>query len=214
MGILFIRAGTPVNSFSSTFSNTENPISEGGIWINGGTDGLDWQDIQTASGYAFGTGNSPFGGDYNDPIAHLNPSRHNISVDHYIEATVFKTGDAPADGSAELELLLRFEITANNARGYEILCPWAGGGQVMRWNGPVNDFTDMSANGALDALVDGDVIRAQIIGNDVKVYQNGVLKMTASPTTWSDGNPGMGFFARTHDMTTFGWKDFITGNAT
>jgi hypothetical protein len=41
--------------YSTNFDLTENPISEGGIWTNGGTDGQGWKDVRTASGYAFGT---------------------------------------------------------------------------------------------------------------------------------------------------------------
>ena len=33
----------------------ENPISEGGNWINGGATGLEWGNVQTSAGLAFGT---------------------------------------------------------------------------------------------------------------------------------------------------------------
>src|SRR5438874_4698763 len=42
-------------SYSTNFSATENPISEGGKWINGGTTGRDWGNVQSTPGLAFGT---------------------------------------------------------------------------------------------------------------------------------------------------------------
>src|SRR5215813_11451279 len=43
-------------SYSTTFPLTENPISEGGSWTNGGATGLDWANVQTTPGLSFGTG--------------------------------------------------------------------------------------------------------------------------------------------------------------
>src|SRR5260221_3225667 len=48
--------------YTTTFSRAENPISEGGKWLNGQTDGLDWNDVRSTPGFAFGTeigGNRP-----------------------------------------------------------------------------------------------------------------------------------------------------------
>ena len=33
--------------YTTNFSGAENPISEGGRWLNGQTDGLDWTDVRT-----------------------------------------------------------------------------------------------------------------------------------------------------------------------
>src|SRR5208337_935597 len=46
---------TSGNSYTTNFPLTENPISEGGRWINGGTVGLDWTNVRTTPGLAFGT---------------------------------------------------------------------------------------------------------------------------------------------------------------
>jgi hypothetical protein len=43
-------------SYSTTFPLTENPISEGGSWTNGGATGLGWANVQTTPGLSFGTG--------------------------------------------------------------------------------------------------------------------------------------------------------------
>ena len=42
------------NSYSTNFPLTEDPISEGGRWINGSV-GLDWKNCRTTPGLAFGT---------------------------------------------------------------------------------------------------------------------------------------------------------------
>src|SRR5271157_2606883 len=60
--------------YITNFTRTENPISEGGIWLNGQTDGLDWTDVRTTPGFAFGTemgGNRPDPQKYDDSTAVL-----------------------------------------------------------------------------------------------------------------------------------------------
>src|ERR1700704_5961227 len=41
-------------SYQTDFPATENPISEGGRWINGGLLGLDWTNVSTTPGLAIG----------------------------------------------------------------------------------------------------------------------------------------------------------------
>ena len=48
-------APTYCTSVHYDFPLAENPISENGTWINGGTAGLDWSNVQTTVGLAFGT---------------------------------------------------------------------------------------------------------------------------------------------------------------
>ena len=35
-------------TYSTTFPATEDPLSDGGQWIDGGTTGVDWHDVQTS----------------------------------------------------------------------------------------------------------------------------------------------------------------------
>ena len=42
-------------TYTTNFPLIENPISEGGHWINGLTNGIDWADVATTPGRAFGT---------------------------------------------------------------------------------------------------------------------------------------------------------------
>src|ERR1700684_3476999 len=50
--------------YTTNFSRAENPISERGKWLNGHTDGLDWTDVRTTPGFAFGT---EIGGNRTEP---------------------------------------------------------------------------------------------------------------------------------------------------
>ena len=51
------------------FPVAENPISEGGHWLNGGVIGLDWHNVRTNVGLAYGTMFE--GGGFNDSTAVL-----------------------------------------------------------------------------------------------------------------------------------------------
>src|SRR2546422_6530315 len=46
--------GTLVRSYSTRFERDEEPISENGLWINGRRDGIDWCDVLTKDGVAYG----------------------------------------------------------------------------------------------------------------------------------------------------------------
>jgi hypothetical protein len=41
---------TGAHRYTTNFPLTENPISEGGRWINGGAVGLDWTNVSTKAG--------------------------------------------------------------------------------------------------------------------------------------------------------------------
>src|SRR5262249_39174467 len=58
--------GKSVKSYSTRFQLNEDPISEGGRWINGQKDGNDWYDVITKNGIAYGAVTK---GDYTDPTA-------------------------------------------------------------------------------------------------------------------------------------------------
>ena len=184
-------AGTGGKLYTTNFLGSENPISEGGVWTNGSVVGLDWQDVAKDQGLAYGSG---FSAGYNDCIAHLS----GFAANQYAQATLHvASGYTPPD-SHEIELLLRFEITAHSARGYEINNGWNGAySQIVRWNGPLNDFTYLTTTGpGFGALVEGDVIRATAVGSTITVYKNGAQVMQATDPTWSDGNPGLAMFIR------------------
>ena len=45
---------TPVRSYRTRFTTDEDPISEGGMWVNGQREGIDWADIVVGNGVAYG----------------------------------------------------------------------------------------------------------------------------------------------------------------
>jgi hypothetical protein len=210
-------ADTTGGGYTTNFDATENPLSEGGHWVNGGTTGLDWQNVRSASGLAFGTATSSA---YNDCIAHL--TKHSIGADQQVSGTIRLASGYVASTSHEVGLYLRMQISAHSARGYEILLPAPGGGvfQVMVWEGPTGNFHEITGRGGGGGLPrslrDGDVVTAKIVGDTISVYLNGALFNTTVDSTYSSGNPGMGFFARpgVSDMSTFCLTSWSAQNAT
>ena len=198
--------GTPGAGYSTQFAGTESPLSEGGVWTNGGTTGLDWTDVRKTPNLAFATSASG----YRDSIACLSGYPARMSSRGIIHMGVVGAGE-----THEIELLHRFVITPHNARGYETLLNNGGNIQFVRWNGAVNDFTVLSG-GANVSIKDGDEFRVDIIGNVISVYLNGAFVTTADVTrnggtVWSDGSPGIGFdksAAGSYDA--FGLKSFST----
>jgi len=201
--------------YSTNFSGTENPLSEGGKWVAGKAAGLDWNNPLSAAGKAVASVRSGASGSrYDDSIAHLSTSLHAFAPNQYVQGTVYRVpGYAPAGSKHEVELLLRFEITAHNARGYEVLWGWDGDFAIVRWNGPLGNYTAIYSD-TLEQLVDGDVVRAEILDGVIRVYKNGALKATGpSNTTYGSGQPGVGFWpVDSSTPQNYGWKSFEAGN--
>jgi len=205
----FLGQSTPRNYYTTTFALTEDPISEGGVWINGGTDGLDWADVSTESGYAHGN-YSPSDPPYKDPTALLKGTWSN---DQEAQATVYCPKPNPSEGQ-EVELRLRSSLAAHRCTGYEIffrcLKDSNAYAQIVRWNGPLGSWTSLQLNrGGQYGVSDGDVIRATVVGHLIIGYVNGVEKVRAVDNVYSSGNPGLGFNYGVHGTyKDFGLKDF------
>jgi hypothetical protein len=183
-----VTTGTP--TYTTTFDLTENPISEGGVWRRAGN---AWTNVRTANGIAFGT--DGITADYDDSYALLS----GFGPDQQAEAVVFRSSDQPI-GVPEVELLLRFSDDANSARGYECLFNYDGGVNIVRWNGPLNSWTSLTVTGGAGnlgrKLESGDVVKGTIVGNLISIYINGVLMGRATDSTFTSGQPGIGFFIR------------------
>jgi chitodextrinase len=189
------NASTAQRPYITTFNETENPISEGGQWINGQATGLDWADIQAKPGLAYGTQTGS--GIYDDSTALLTGT---WGPDQTVEATVHSVNQ-PTDNNVfeEVEIRLRSSISAHRATGYEVnfRCSQTSNAytQIVRWNGALGDFTYLNAKaGAQYGVKNGDVVKATIIGNVITVYLNGVQIDQATDNTYSSGSPGMGFY--------------------
>ena len=149
--------------------------------------------MRTANGIAHGSNGVT--NSYDDSYALLSGS---FGADQTAQAVVYRDPSLPANGTHELELLLRFSDDNGNARGYECLFNAYGGYDIVRWNGPFGDIKSLSLtqSGYLGRpLATGDVIKATIIGNVITTYVNGELMARAVDSTFTSGKPGISFFA-------------------
>ena len=193
--------GWSQGTYTSTFPLTENPISEGGHWINGATVGLDWQNVQTSSGRAYGT-QTGSSGQFDDSVAVLTGT---WGPDQTVEGMAFTRNDGIGVGNEEVEIRLRTSVSPHVCTGYEINFSTAKGSstasyiQIVRWNGALGDFTYLNAiGGILYGVSNGDVLKATITGTSpaiITAYLNGrpVLQAT-DPNPFTSGSPGIGFW--------------------
>src|SRR6267154_4875469 len=125
-------------TYSTTFSLTEGPISEGSSWINGKAVGIDWSDIRTTAGLAFGAESGNNG--YDDSTALLTGT---WGPDQSAEGNVHSVNQND-NIFEEVELRLRSSLSAHSATGYEInfRCSKTANAyvQIVRWNGPLGRF--------------------------------------------------------------------------
>ncbi len=205
----------PVRSYRTRFENDEDPISEGGMWINGQTDGIDWIDCMTQNGGEVcgkvsrmtvaerraeqvhdeaGDDGAGTAGDYDDPTAVLSGE---WGRNQYGKATVF-CRNPTNKYFQEVEIRLRSSITPHRCTGYEVF--WRalktdeGYAEIVRWNGAIGDFTSLARKvGTEFGVKDGDVVEASIEGDLIRGFINGVEVISATDDVFSEGAPGVGF---------------------
>jgi hypothetical protein len=181
-------AAAVTRSYSTSFTNGEYPISEGKRWVNGKTDGLDWADVRTTPGLAFGVS---LPSKYADPTAVLGGE---WGSDQQAEARVsVKTTFSTC--CHEVELRLRTTISPHSITGYEILCSLVGSKpylNIVRWNGPLNDFSDVSKSDL--SCADGDILKAVAFRDSITVYKNGAKVVEGKDSNYTSGSPGIGFY--------------------
>ncbi len=186
-----VAVGNPP-TYTTNFPLTENPISEGGKWINGGSVGLDWTNCSTTPGLAIGLESGSV--NHTDGTALLTGS---WGPNQSAMATVY-TVNQNDSCYEEVELRLRSTLSAHSCTGYEISmkCSKTSNAYllIVRWNGPVGNFTVLTRmDGATYGVANGDSVRATIVGNTITAYINGVQKAQVIDYTYTTGNPGMGF---------------------
>ena len=177
-------------TYTTNFPLTENPISEGGHWINGLINGIDWADVATTPGRAFGT-QTGIGPNFADSTALLTGSWGPTQT---VQAVVY-IASADSTTFEEVELRLRSSLSAHSCTGYEVnfsVKPDDPYCQIVRWNGPLGDFTLLDARSV--GVVNGDVVKATAVGSTITCYINNTAIFSVNDTTYPSGNPGMGFY--------------------
>ena len=189
-------AGAPDRSprvHSTSFGADEVPISEHALWINGHAVGLDWKDVSTKSGLAFGADSSGHP-HYDDPTAILSGV---WGPNQTVQAKVHTVNQNINPVDEEVEIRLRTTISPHWNSGYEInfRCRHDGSQyvEIVRWNGRLGDFTYLRQVSG-PGLYDGDVVRASMVGSVIIAFINGNQVAQATDTTFTQGNPGMGFY--------------------
>jgi hypothetical protein len=173
-------------SYTTDFDLTESPISEGGAWTHLG---VDWTFVNTANGNAFGTQFPNHG--YDDSYALL----HGFPADHGASGVIHRAANMDPGCTHEVEILLRWADADHVARGYECNLAYDGSyAQIVRWNGPLGDFTYLASQSVPGGVHDGDTLSASIVGSQITLRVNGAVVAQAVDSTFATGNPGMAFW--------------------
>ncbi len=196
LALVLILPATKTNArtYTTHFPLTENPISEGGNWINGRTTGLDWADVATTNGRAIGL-ESGFTG-YDDATALLTGT---WGSNQMATAAVYTTNRMSGNVYEEVEIRLRSSLSAHSCSGYEVLFslkPDSGCYvQIVRWNGPLGSFDYVNATGGSQFILHtGDMVSGSISNDTITAYINGTPVLQGTDATFPSGNPGIGIF--------------------
>ena len=201
------------SSYATSFDLTEAPISENGVWHHAG---LDWTFVDTEGGIAFGTQvlgmNRSGPGAYNDSYAYLS----GFAADQRASAVVHQ-GTIDPGCTHEVEILLRWSDADHVAQGYECNLAYDGSyAQIVRWNGPVGDFTYLGSGSVPGGVHDGDTLAASITGTRITLSVNGVVTATADDASYATGNPGIGFWRGDGGcgaLGDYGFTSFVASDA-
>jgi hypothetical protein len=214
-------------SFTTNFSATESPISEGGNWTVPSQKGAGslWGDVQTASGMAYGVSQPTV---YGDPTAIVTG---NWGADQSVTGIVRIPTTPGGNCCNEVELRLRTAIASNSITGYEVYCsvlPTNPYCHIARWNGANGSFCNLDFSPPSIYLKDGDVLTGTVTGENpavVTLYVNGTQEIQVEDTgsgdcpsggsgaagPFTNGNPGVGFYdSQDNNWQNFGFSCFST----
>src|SRR5216684_3003921 len=193
--ILLLAAVAVAQTYTTNFPLTEDPISEGGKWINAGVVGLDWSNVRATPGFAFGTNSGTVA--FADSWALLAGT---WGSDQIVQAAIKDQNPADLAGCfQDIELVLRGNLSAHSATGYEITVRATNDANsyllIARWNGLLGKFTVLEQlSGSAYGVKTGDVFKATMVGNVTTAYINGVQKAKVTDNRYATGHPGMGFY--------------------
>jgi hypothetical protein len=202
---LLVGSEAIAKTYTTSFPLTENPIAEGGNWINGGTVGLDWTNVRVTPGLALGTQAS---GGFDDSTALLTGAWGPTQT---VSAVVNIVG-SDSGSFEEVELRVRSSLSAHSCTGYEMNYSVKASGtycQIVRWNGALGDWTQLDGR-TIAALHTGDIVKATAVGNTLTTYINGVPQFSVTDSTFPTGNPGIGFYASGDgSIANYGFSSFV-----
>lgn len=186
------------NYYSTSFPANENPINEIGLtWLNGLVDGLDWLNIRSSGGVAFGTRTPADTGDAVDPTAILRDLGGVPWGQNQTAQATFVTFGGPL-AAKEVELRLNSTMVPHSSAGYEILYEVSGTVAIVRWNGPLANYTflapvtNIPGRAGIGGLMTGDILKATNVNGLISAYLNDVLLLQVTDTTFTGGAPGFG----------------------
>jgi len=227
------RLDVPIDGlFVADLSGTANPLSDGGLWIHGATDGLLWKDVQVVNGLACGTQDGTTGPPYDDTTGLV---RGLWLPNQKVRGRV-RVAAQNSSSFCEVEIRLRSTIRANWNTGYEINFRNTSDGsqysELVRFNGPLGTVSggggaytyleQKNAANGIPGLQDGDIFEAWAVDDLISVFLNDALLYTHDlsgdsanqfgVSKFSSGSPGMGFWRRNNGQsvnnTDFGFDQF------
>ena len=168
---------------SSTFTGTENPLSEGGVWS---ALGAYWQTTHKANGLGSAVLNNDCARRYTGVT---------FSADHYSEITI---ASMPTGG----QLYFHYCFARMNATAGCYLYTTSADvslATLQLWRiSDAGAYTQLGTNITAGAnLVAGDVLRLEVVGTQLTAKLNGVTVRTTTDSTFSTGQSGAGGWAQT-----------------
>ena len=227
--LILVFAGTVHAQYNTSFPSPpapENPIAEGGKWINGRTNGTSWGNVITDSHGAHGepqAQQSAFA-DYTAVLSGTWASGQTACGTVYIDPTLTRTSS-----NYEIEVRVNVTISPGSITGYEFNYSMDNNGNqywgAVRWNGAVGNFTGFTGFSTPTALANGDILCGSHISGTLTftLTRSGTqLQSQSVPDTqqggavYTGGSPGMGFFnggGPVADNAKFGFSAWSTPTA-
>jgi hypothetical protein len=216
------------SGYSTSFPNTENPLSDSGNLVCPSTIYSYYQAVRTTPGKCFGVGASAV---YDDCVVRTAAGLGISTTSHYSRAVVHRTGGYTPPSTHEVEIVLMVSETASTLKLYEGLFAFGSTFTAVRWNGTGGDFTVAGTGswtdspdidtGAATNVQHGDVVEgiAEIVGGSPRLTfkLNGTTFWRCTDTSGdklTSGQPGLSFFARSGtglDMAAFCFSSWEAG---
>jgi len=203
---MFACAPDFLNHYTTSFPATENPISEGGQWLNGLSVGHGWlANMQTVSGLAYGTqtGNVQPPGDSTAILIGSWPNDQRVIAQ--VKTINQQTGNGPTDTYEELELRVRCRLLNGLFYGYgvNVRCQTDGTRyvQLSRWDGDISIATGPAAHFAGSPLGGPNLPDNTILGPGLSDNDTMMLSIVGTTLTYSIKPVGASIFTSVLSLT-------------